>query len=264
MSNDAQSMAARCLIRLCSLAAAAVIALPAVGSTIEANGGPGGNGGQITISGMVLSLNINLNASGGTDRCGGNIEFHNKGDEIAFIGETLTFRALSDCSLQYPEFITGVNAQHKKVLIARAESTDGGGVQTKDVNDWYRDYREALINNFHPNERGAIGARVKIHHGMVQAVEYFGFNHSIPFYQNPATMIPPSAAEAAKLPGSEAKMKENVSAALTKTASDLCKEFPSDANDVELKFIFAGDPNGKGYWWTSYFLIDKVNYKPQI
>jgi hypothetical protein len=238
--------------------------VPTRAGGISCKGGPGGPGGTVRLRGACVISDINLIADAGTNRNGGKLSFQDKAEEFNHIGGTWTYRALDDCCLEYPEYLSS-KRNKTDLLIAKVE--DGTATEPQNqasISDWYSAFKEALINNFHPVVRGAIGARLKVHRGGVQSIEFYGYNPAIPFFKDePASdAAPPTLPQSnlKKAADDENALKDNVSATLAKTAKALAAKFPADAPDVDLKFIFAGDPKGKGYWWTSCFLIDKANY----
>jgi hypothetical protein len=231
---------------------------------ISCKGGQGGPGGTVKIRGACVISYINLIADAGIDRNGGKLSFRDKDEEFKQIEGTWTYRALDDCCLEYPEYVSSMRNK-TKLLIAKVEDgTATAPPNQANISDWYSAFKEALVNNFHPVVRGAIGVRLKVHSGGVQSIEFYGYNPAIPFYkdESAAAGAPPTLAQSnlKEAAGNEKALKDNVSATLAKTAKALAAKFPADAPDVDLKFIFAGDPQGKGYWWTSCFLIDKAYY----
>jgi hypothetical protein len=242
--------------------------LPSLAGVISANNGEGSHGGRITIRGAYLNSTINLNANGGVGRNGGNLSFRDKDEEFQHIQGTWSFRALDDCCLQYPEYVTSLNSNKTRLLVSKVEDGVSEPSNQSNVTDWYSEFREALINNFHPVTRGAVGAKIKVHKGAVESIEFFGYNSAPPFSKDEAApnSVPPLTPQpnVKEVADNESAFKANVSDTLAKTANALSARFPAEAQDIDLKVIFAGDPQGKGYWWTSWFLIDKANYPRAI
>jgi hypothetical protein len=231
---------------------------------ISANGGDGSNGGTINIRGAYLNSTINLHADGGVGRDGGNLSFQDKDEEFQHIQGTWTFRALDNCCLQYPEYVTSLGPKKTRLLVSNIDNEKSALSNQPNLTDWYHEFREALVNNFHPVVRGAVGAKFKVHKGNVESIEFFGFNPNIPYSKDLKASLPMPVASlqsnTKQTAATESAFKTNVSDVIAKTAHSLAGKFPADAQDAEVKIIFAGDPQGKGYWWTSWFLIDKANY----
>jgi hypothetical protein len=237
---------------------------PTLAGVISTNTGDGSKGGAINIRGAYLNSTINLRADGGVGRNGGNLSFQDKDDEFQHIQGTWTFRALDNCCLQYPEYVTSLSPDKKRLLVSGTDNEKSALSNQANLSDWYHEFREALVNNFHPVVRGAVGARFKVHKGEVESIEFFGFNANIPYSKDlKASKASPQTTpelNAKELANNESAFKANVSDTISKTAHSLATRFPDEAQDAELKIIFAGDPQGKGSWWTSWFLIDKSNY----
>ncbi len=172
-------------------------------------------------------------------------------------GTKWTFRAYEDRAIQYPDYFSTVaSSQSKRFNISVSEGANPLTEkvdQQPDLHAWYKFLTETVIVKFKPPVRGAIMADVKFAPGGIESVAFSRYSYEIPFRRSAAKENPP----AQEPESNEAKLRESILQALMETASESQLAIPEGVNSVEVKLVFAGDPDGQKGSWTNT-LVDPM------
>ncbi|MBS1957798.1 MAG: hypothetical protein JST89_26670 [Cyanobacteria bacterium SZAS-4] len=170
-------------------------------------------------------------------------------------GTQWTFQGREDRAIQYPDYLASsgnANTKHFDVSVSEGENPITQKVnQPPDLHAWYKQLTFKILDNFKPQVRGAIMVDAKFAPGGLDTVQFSRYNYKIPFKRADNQPAPPVIAPSSN----EEKLKESILSALKTSFAESSSLMPSGVSSVEVKIVFAGDPQGKSGYWTN-ILVD--------
>ncbi|HEY9774883.1 MAG TPA: hypothetical protein V6C81_14060 [Planktothrix sp.] len=197
---------------------------------------------------------VAVNLNGGRNSNGGNARSDPYQDPLQMSLTHWTFRALDCRAIVFPSyFVTHRSGVQKRFEISAKEhiGDDTDAHESSNMHHWYEAFTEALVNDFAPTVRGAIGANIRIKEGGVESIAFYGYKYKIGLMTN----VPPGPEPA----NNQDELKASILRALKQATSEPEVALPKEVDSVDVKVLFGGDPKASGATWEGLALIDDLN-----